>query len=275
MGKYFTEKQFIWLGIAVMVILFSSIFVLWNIEFPFDGKGDYGSVFGSLHIGLNILIVIALIATLVYYFWMLDSDYKKKHPFLSEETPTENKRLISKKTKMYFYSIFILFLAYIFIYKPMSKLYNEYQTNIFATNAINAEKKLFYDKLWKTFLQKDKICAVNKDAFMTIAKIAMDGRADGAKITWKWVNENTPIPFEEYTKFYADLSNFITEQREEYFKLENKANKIANDNNLMLSTFPNNLYNVVLRCKQIEYQAGFSSDRTDKTFGSKKENEIF
>lgn len=50
--------------------------------------------------------------------------------------------------------------------------------------------------------------------------IHMEGRHDGAQVTWKWLQENQNIPYSEFTKFYGDLSGFVNGQREEYYKLE-------------------------------------------------------
>jgi len=273
MEKYFTKKQFTWIGIAIMLALFSSIFILWNVHFPYDDNSN----FGSLHIGANIVIVITLIAFAIYYSFTLsfDEDSKKKYPFRQKDEPLNGNntaKFISSKTKVYFYSIILLLIGYIFVLSPMVKLYNTNQENIFSSNAIKSEKKIFYDKLWKTFIQKENITTMSKDVFINITKIIMDDRSDGAKITWKWVSENQPIPYEEYTKFYADLSTFITEQREGYYQLEKKANEIAMANNLMLSKFPNNIYNVILGCKTIEYQQSISSDNTEKVFQTNREN---
>jgi hypothetical protein len=134
------------------------------------------------------------------------------------------------------------------------------------------EKAGFYDKLWKTYLQKDKITNINKETFLQVTKIIMENRADGEKVTWKWVQENQQIPYEEFTKFYADLSNFITSQREGYFNIEKECQLIANKNNTLLDTFPNNIYNKFLGCERIKFEYGFLSDSTVAVFKSKKEN---
>ena len=88
----------------------------------------------------------------------------------------------------------------------------------------------------------------------------------------KFVQENQQIPYEEFTKFYADLSNFITSQREGYFNIEKECQLISNKNNTLLDTFPNNLYNKVLGCEKIKFEYGFTSDSTQAVFTSKREN---
>ena len=105
-----------------------------------------------------------------------------------------------------------------------------------------------------------------------VTKIIMENRKDGEKITWKWVQENQQIPYDEFTTFYADLSDFITKQREGYFKIEQVCQEIANKNNTLLDTFPNNIYNKVVGCDRIHFEYGFLSDSTENVFKSKKEN---
>jgi len=139
-------------------------------------------------------------------------------------------------------------------------------------NSGKQEKAGFYDKLWKTFLAKEKITNINKETFLLVTKVIMENRSDGEKITWKWVQENQKIPYEEFTLFYADLSDFITTQREGYFKIEQVCQEIANKNNTLLDTFPNNIYNKILNCQKINFQYGFLSDSTVNVFKSGKEN---
>lgn len=179
--------------------------------------------------------------------------------------------------KIFWWGIFIVSLLYILnglsnIFGDTVNLYNtskKYQNKY--TQKVD-EKKGFYDKLWKTYLQKDKITNVNKETFIEVTKIIMENRRDGKDVTWKWIQENQNIPYEEFTKFYTDLSNFITEQREGYFNIEKECQLIANQNNTLLDTFPNNLYNKILNCQRIKFEYGFTSDSTEVVFKSKKEN---
>lgn len=71
---------------------------------------------------------------------------------------------------------------------------------------------MFFDKLWKVYLQKYEICELNKNTFLEVTNMIME------RSTWKWLQEN--IPYSEFTKFYGDLSGFVNGQREEYYKLE-------------------------------------------------------
>ena len=157
-----------------------------------------------------------------------------------------------------------VFRGSVFVYNSTKVYKNEYVKKV-------QEKVGFYDKMWKTYSQKDKISGINKEAFLEVTKVIFEARKDGEKTAWKWVSENQNVPYEEFTKFYADLSNFIETQRKEYFEIEKSCQNIANSNNTLLDTFPNNLYNKFLKCERINFEYGFTSDSTQNVFSRKKE----
>ena len=198
---------------------------------------------------------------------------KKKTPEVVDGEP------IKPKKKYTYLKLGIVILIAIFLYNILvgniNRMITMFNTSKQYQNTYTQrvqEKVGFYDKLWKTYLQKEKITNVNKETFLEVTKIIMENRKDGEQITWKWVRENQEIPYSEFTKFYADLSNFITEQREGYFNIEKECQKIANMNNTMLDTFPHNMYNKILKCPVINFQYGFTSDSTNSLFNSGIEN---
>ena len=134
------------------------------------------------------------------------------------------------------------------------------------------QREIFYDKLWKTYLQKQKITDLNKETFIQVSKIIMENRKDGANVTWKWLHENQNIPYSEFTNFYSDLSRFIETQREAYYNIEVECQTISMNHNMLLDTFPNNIYNKIIRRPHIKYDYGFLSDSTRKVFTSGNEN---
>jgi len=187
-----------------------------------------------------------------------------------------NELKVKRKYNVLF--IIILIIGYSFfgvkeyMAQPLSKIYNK---SVIISNQYSqktVERKGFYDKLWKTFLQKEKITNINKDVFIEVAKIQMENRKDGQNVTWKWVQENTQIPYEQFTKFYADLSSFVEDQRKEYYALEKECQALAISHNMLIDTFPNNYYNRLLKIKPIEFTYGFLSDSTNKVFTTKNEN---
>ena len=169
-------------------------------------------------------------------------------------------------------SVFILlgFLVpglFIFFY-----FYNE--TIVMQANYMqkSQEKSGFYDKLYKSYVQKTDVATVNKDAFIEVSKIIMENRKDGEQLSWKWVRENQQIPYSEFTYFYKDLSSYIETQRDQYFAIEKQCQVLAKDFNVYISTFPNLLYAKLLGIKSIEFEYGFLSDHTNSVFKSKVEN---
>jgi len=249
---------------------------------------DKGTESGWIHISIDILCVFIDIAWLVFLIWETTEDREKYRPlrFLyckydprdDDEKDKGDKKYTKLKLKKYFwYLILIIFLLYcfkftktiynqsVFLYNTSKKYHNTYQQKI-------EEKQGFYDKLWKIYLQKEKITNVNKETFLAVTKLIMENRKDGMNVSWKWLQENQQIPYEEFTAFYKDLSSFIAQQREGYFNIEKTCQIISNQNNTLLDTFPNNLYNRVLKLQKIKFEYGFLSDSTNNVFNTHKEN---
>ncbi|MDD5649014.1 MAG: hypothetical protein PHF86_01110 [Candidatus Nanoarchaeia archaeon] len=272
------------------IVLFILVFItLWLFEDKVKIWGDMGSKdsyenakFGWFHIGINVLAICSIITMVILLISETDSDcaylsflYKKEDQNQYEKEEKSNLNWNWKKIIKY--GILIIIVIYLFgfiknISKDNIKLYNTSKKYHNAYIQKIQEKMGFYDKLWKTYLQKDKITNINKETFILVTQIIMENRRDGEKLTWKWVQENQQIPYKEFTKFYADLSDFITSQREGYFNIEKECQTIANRNNTMLDTFPNNVYNKILKLERINFQYGFLSDSTINIFKSKKEN---
>lgn len=170
----------------------------------------------------------------------------------------------------------VTLLALIYLLFPLyNKSVTVYNTSKIYQNSYNQKTNQrlgFYDKLWKTYLQKEKITNLNKETFLEVTKLIMENRKDGANVSWKFISENQNIPYQEFTHFYKDLSIFIETQREDYYKLEVACQEVATANNLLLDTFPNNIINKVLRVPNIKFNYGLLSDSTNKVFKEKKEN---
>lgn len=157
-------------------------------------------------------------------------------------------------------------------FRPAITMYNRNISYINSFEKVQQERKMFYDKMWKTYLTKNTICELNRETFIEVTSIIMQGRSDGQNVSWKIVHENQNIPYDKFTTFYTDLSNFVTSQREEYYKLETQAMSIVQQQNSMLDSFPNNMYNRVLDIKKLNYSPGFTSSRTETVFKDKSEN---
>lgn len=180
-------------------------------------------------------------------------------------------------TKWFWYSIlFVVFILTVklsnVVWNGSVFVYNQDKVFHYSYNQKGQELVIFYDKQWKTFKEKKNIRDDNNEMCLTVAKIVMGSRKDGDKITWKWVSENQNIPFEEFTSFSKDLSSFIEEQRKGYYEIEKERQIIAQKQNILLDTFPNNIYNKIIGCEKITNEPGFTSDSTKKIFKLREEN---
>lgn len=285
-----TKTKFYLLLLGINSILFLLFGLSWDIEFPTDyyySDNLTNLQFGALHIIFNIIALIFIIVG--YIFIAVDwedssNSHLYKYFILDKNKETKETKEVNVKNKLtwkkiivlsaLFYLLFVLFNFGKDIFNQGAKMYNTSKIyNNTYTQKVQ-EKKGFYDKLWKTYLQKEKITNINKETFLQVTKMIMENRADGKNLSWKWLQENQQISYEQFTVFYADLSNFITSQREGYFGIEKECQLIANQNNTLLDTFPNNLYNKVLNLKRIDFEYGFTSDSTEMVFTNKKENLI-
>ena len=268
-------------GSAILFALFTTVFLL-AVTITVWPMALVGMAIVKTFL-LTTTIVAAVLTTIDTYKWLGDKpnsiDYDERNyygplNFLYKKCD-EN----TKSIKLRFWIIgailcvLLFYISHIFVqgvkqsvvvYNTSTVLHNKYDKKTF-------ERKGFYDKMWKTFTEQKDITFLNKDVLVQVAKIAMDNRKDGQNVMWKWVQENQPMPYGEFTKFYSGLIEFITEQRKLYFALELECQAIANQNNILLDTFPNNIYNKVLGCKKIEFEYAFTSDSTEKVFRTKRE----
>jgi hypothetical protein len=245
------------------------------------------SNYGWIHMSINLLMVFSYIVWLIFFIWEISEDrgkrafewlYDKNASLYNTKYETDEVKPITFRWKRWIWIAIIIFVLFqifkfgktiynqsVFMYNTSKLYHNTYQQKV-------EEKMGFYDKLWKTYLQKEKITNINKETFIQVTKLIMENRRDGQQLTWKWLQENQQIPYEQFTVFYADLSDFITSQREGYFSIEKACQVIANKNNTLLDTFPNNIYNRFLKQDKIKFEYGFLSDSTNNVFKTKVEN---
>lgn len=267
---------YIIIAFCISLIVFGLCF---EIKLPHDTIVNGELKYGVLHAIINFLWIACSVVFAVWGLTLCDTDnpsspfdtYKRK------EIEYELKLFKMKKNKIILWSIIILsiFGLYKIIKPSISDSILIYNKSVQYKNLYKQksdEKMGFYDKLWKVYLQKNQIAELNKDVFIEVTKIIMQGRADGDKVAWKWVQENQQIPYDQFTKFYADLSEFVFSQREAYFNIEKECMNIANQNNTMLDTFPNNIYNKILKCEKIDFKYSFTSKKTKEVFSSEEEN---
>lgn len=256
-----TKQLALVFAVGSVVLLFATGF-LWYAKFPFDS----GDEFGAPHIIFNIVAFTLVAAGIVMTFFNI-----------AEDEPLDPEITIKKK---YFWWPVIITLIIILLgcisspFKTCKELYNKSIDYKNQYQKVEYERVSYFDKMWKTYIQKYEICELNEETFIETTKLIMLGRSDGEKIAWKWVQENQQIPYAEFTKFYSDLSAFVQTQRDGYYKLETTAMEIVRENNTMLDIFPNNLYNKFLKIEHMNFEPGFTSTHTEEVFESGLENEF-
>lgn len=156
-----------------------------------------------------------------------------------------------------------------YIYDTSVSLHNVSEDNFVSYTQIDQEIITMWDAKYLTFTEKSKVSNINKEAFITVTQIIFSNRKDGDKVAWKWLTENQPIPYEEFTVFYKDLTAFVDTQYSAIYELEKRKQEIVKQHNLMLRQWPNNMFNTYMNIKPIDYRYGYITDSTKKLFNIK------
>lgn len=170
--------------------------------------------------------------------------------------------------------ILIGLIILLFIYSFVKMIYDT-TTNFYNTEKLyqldyaQLEQDQFttFDNNYLIFTNKSNIANINKETFITVTEIIMSNRKDGQNIAWKWVRENQQINYNEFTKFYVDLSNFTLERYKENNSIERRKQEIAKQHNFLIQTFPGIIYNYFFKFKKLEYKEGFITNETKILFG--------
>lgn len=139
---------------------------------------------------------------------------------------------------------------------PLISLHNNANTLKFKLERVERKQVTNWEGYYNIFIDKSKNTEINKETFIEVTNIIMSARKDGQNLAWKWNQENQNIPFEEFTYFYKELSSFISERYFDNMKIEQEKQEIVEQHNLMLNTFPNNIYNKVLNVELLKYTKG-------------------
>lgn len=153
-----------------------------------------------------------------------------------------------------------------YLYSKAVALHNTSQENYLSYDQKEQQAISLFDANYLTFTEKSKIANINKDAFIAVTEIIMSNRKDGQGLAWKWITENQPIPYEEFTVFYKDLSEFVNTQYSAIYNIEYEKQNIVKQHNLMLRQWPNNLFNRYMSIKEMNYRFGYVTDSTRKMF---------
>lgn len=245
------------LGIVLLLL----VGVLWGVHFP----GDTSEDFSALHVITNIILIAMSVASVSLSI-----------AGLSERDQGDGEEWVIKKSFIAWPLSIILISSFLFWattpFGKMKDMYNQHISYINEYEKIEYQRQTFFDKMYKTYLLKYDICELNRETFIEVTKIIMEGRHDGQQVSWKWVHENQNIPYTEFTKFYSDLSQFVNSQREGYYGLEVKAMEVVQKNNTMIHTWPECLYNKILNIPEMKFEPGFTSAHTKEVFERGEEN---
>lgn len=131
-----------------------------------------------------------------------------------------------------------------------------------------------YDKVWKVITQKAQIAKAYDSSFIRAVNASMDARKDGANILMKWVQENNVmIQIGTVQELYKDLSRTIEAERNSFFEREQTLASIKQQHSKFLRSFPNNIYNLFMGRKELEYKP-ITSSRTDEVIRTGKDDNV-
>lgn len=165
--------------------------------------------------------------------------------------------------------IIIAFVAVLIVYSVIKGTYTK-GVNFFNTAKnyeleyaqLERDQITTFDNNYLIFKDKSNITELSKETFITVTQIIFENRADGQNVAWKWLQENQPVDYKEFTKFYSDLSAFTRERYEENNGIERKKQQITKLQNQLLVTFPGVLYNYFFHFKMLTYKEGFITEET-------------
>ena len=152
------------------------------------------------------------------------------------------------------------------VFNGFTGIYNKTVNYNLEYKALEQNQITTWDNNYLAFKEKYDIANVNKETFITVTSIIMQARTDGPNVAWKWAHENQNIPYEEFTSFYKDLSNFVVERFAENKVIEQRKQEIVKQHNGLITNFPGIVYNHFLKRPIMEYHFGFISNNSKQLF---------
>lgn len=251
--SYLKLLIFSFIALPVLFYLLST-----QVLFPSGGGGFLQAFYGFVCV-ITYIITLGCLASCVWQPQAVD---------FAEVTTT------SKSPKWVVFLVLFLFVGILgtITGKKSVNIYN-ISTGITKDYEQKTQETAGYiDEMWKSFAQQKGLADTVKDVFLKTVTIIMDARKDAPALAWKWANENTNIDQSTYTTFYSDLSKFIADRRLGYRNLEYARQELAKRHNMLIDTFPNNIYNKVLNRPHIVYKYAMLSDSTNKIIETGVEN---
>lgn len=173
-----------------------------------------------------------------------------------------------KKIQIFIISVVVLVLLTDSCYNRYKNLYNGSLNYTTEYKRLCQGQVTTFDGYYLEYIDQKENASVNKEIFIEVSNIIMQNKKDGEQLAWKWVRETYNIPFEEFTIFYKNLSNFIAERYASMRDFEAKKQAVVKDHNYMINSFPNNVMNYFVGRDELEYSPGFVTDTTKNLFKS-------
>ncbi len=162
--------------------------------------------------------------------------------------------------------LFILTSTLLSWFKTGKDLYNNSTLLEYKYANIEKDQIATWDAHYLNFIDQNKNAEINKETFLQVTQIIMSNRKDGQNLAWKWTQENTQIPYEQFVDFYKQISSFISQRYSENLRIEREKLAIVEQQNIMLKTFPNNVFNYFINIKPLIYNFGTISDSSKNLF---------
>lgn len=167
-------------------------------------------------------------------------------------------------------AVFIIAVSIVFIKNtivvPSIELHNKTTELKNNYQQLSEQQITDYDGYYLAFQDKFEMSEINKETFLLTTEIIMSNRRDGENVAWKWAHENQNIDFQTFSSFYRSLMSFIEERYKANMAIERDKQNIVRQHNIILETFPNNVYNKVLRVKPLYYKKGYISKEVQNKF---------
>jgi len=219
---------------------FTKTFIAHLLLFPIIGQLLL-STFPILDVFLiKLLLLVGYVGGLIFIFYLIEIPQtfgldKVKEPNIC------NKYSIS----------LVLILLLLNFGQKVTKFYNV--TNVIEHNYTQKSQEIdiFIKNLYFKYKDKKSIAKLNQKDFSSLVKEYLK-----SKETYKGVlfyTENVNIPYNVQSELYKDLSEFIELERDKIVSIEKSRQIIANDYNILITSFPNIIYSTLLRKKSIDY----------------------
>ena len=168
----------------------------------------------------------------------------------------------------------ILVLVILFGFGIFSKGVGLYNQEINLKKKIEAkqdENKAIFDNTWKKIKQATNVTDKYKEGFAEVLKAYTSGReVESEQLLVNWTKEAVPN-FD--SSLYKQLMNIIVSSRDDFTLNQKQLIDLNREHDVLLETFPNNLFYHFLGAKKINITV-VTSTKSEEAFETGKEDNI-